>query len=192
MASHAAAASYTKALFSLAKERGQVEAVGRELETVAQTLRDTPSLREFFGRPWVAAAAKRNVAAELGTRLGLSKLGGDFLALLAARGRADLFDAIVAEYGRLTDVAAGRVRARVRTAVPLTAAERTALATHLGRALQAYLSGASETGGGPQVVVEEEVDKGLLGGFVAQIGSFVVDGSLDGQLARLRERLAHG
>ena len=32
----------------------------------------------------------------------------------------------------------------------------------------------------------------LLGGFVAQIGSLVVDGSLDGQLARMRERLARG
>ena len=40
--------------------------------------------------------------------------------------------------------------------------------------------------------MEEIVDKNLLGGFVAEIGSLVVDGSLDGQLARIRERLAKG
>jgi F0F1-type ATP synthase delta subunit len=42
------------------------------------------------------------------------------------------------------------------------------------------------------VLVEEVVDKNLLGGFVAEIGSLVVDGSLDGQLARMRERLVKG
>jgi len=73
------------------------------------------------------------------------------------------------------------VRARVRTAVPLTEAERTALRERLGRAM-----------GGKQVVLEEVVDDRLLGGFVAEVGSFIVDGSLDGQLARLRDRLATG
>jgi len=36
------------------------------------------------------------------------------------------------------------------------------------------------------------VDGALLGGFVAEIGSLLVDGSLDGQLAALRERLVRG
>ena len=40
--------------------------------------------------------------------------------------------------------------------------------------------------------VDAVVDKNLLGGFVAEIGSVIVDGSLDGQLARLKERLARG
>jgi F0F1-type ATP synthase delta subunit len=41
-------------------------------------------------------------------------------------------------------------------------------------------------------VLDERVDQSLLGGFVAQVGSMVLDGSLDGQLARIRERLATG
>jgi ATP synthase delta (OSCP) subunit. len=36
------------------------------------------------------------------------------------------------------------------------------------------------------------MDTSLLGGFVAQVGSLILDGSLDGQLARMRERLARG
>jgi F-type H+-transporting ATPase subunit delta len=65
--------------------------------------------------------------------------------------------------------------------VALTDAERTTLASRLGQAL-----------GGKQVALEEVVDQNLLGGFVAEIGSVIVDGSLDGQLARLKERLARG
>ena len=75
----------------------------------------------------------------------------------------------------------GGVRARVRTAVALNDAERAALSARLSGAL-----------GGKKVLIEEVVDKNLLGGFVAEIGSLVVDGSLDGQLGRLRDRLVHG
>jgi F0F1-type ATP synthase delta subunit len=91
-------------------------------------------------------------------------------------------------YRSLLDAAHGRVRARVRTAVPLTEADRTALGQRLGRALASKAGSAKPV----DVVIEEVQDNHLLGGFVAEIGSLVVDGSLDGQLARLRERLVKG
>ena len=111
----------------------------------------------------------------------MSTLARDFLALVAAQGRVDHLETITAAYRELDDEAAGRVRARVRTAVPLSEAERSALAGRLGRVV-----------GGKQVVLEEVADRELLGGFVAEVGSLLVDGSLDGQLARLRHRLEHG
>jgi F-type H+-transporting ATPase subunit delta len=73
------------------------------------------------------------------------------------------------------------VRVRVRTAVPLSDEERRTLSSRLQRAL-----------GGNELILEETVDRGLLGGFVAESGSYVVDGSLVGQLARMRERLERG
>jgi F-type H+-transporting ATPase subunit delta len=118
------------------------------------------------------------VAAEIGAKLQLSPLTRDFLGLVAQKGRAEYLEAIADAFRALVDGDQNRVRAQVRTAVALTDAERAALAEKLGRAL-----------GGKNVVVEETVDTQLLGGFVAEIGSFIVDGSLDGQLARLRERL---
>jgi len=111
----------------------------------------------------------------------VSKLVRDFLGLVAGHGRAALLPEIAEAYRALVDADVNRARVRVRTAVPLNEQERTLLAARLGTAL-----------GGKQVVIEEVVDKALLGGFVADIGSLVVDGSLDGQLARLRERLARG
>lgn len=175
------ARSYAKALFALAKERGQVDAVGRELGTVVELVAGEPELRAFFARPWVGAAVKRRTAEEVATRLEVSPLARDFLALVAARGRTDQLEAIAAAYRDLLDADQGRVRARVRTVVALTDAERATLMARLGRVLERK-----------HVVLEEVVDRELLGGFVAEIGSLIVDGSLDGQLARLRERLVRG
>jgi len=179
--SQGAARSYAKALHDLARERGQAEAVGAELAQAVELVRTDAALADFFARPGVSATAKRGAADELAQRLGVGKLVRDFLGLVAAHGRGELLPEIGEAYRALVDADLNRARARVRVAVPLTDAERAALASRLGAAL-----------GGKHVAVEDVVDTNLLGGFVAEIGSLIVDGSLDGQLARLKERLARG
>lgn len=180
-ASPGVARSYGKALFELARERSQVDVIARELDAIAAQFASEPELHAFFARPWVTSATKRAVAAEVAARLQVSKLAKDFLELVAAQGRADHLEAIVAAYRVLHDAAEGRVRARVRTAVPLSDADRSALTGRLSRAL-----------GGKHVVLEEVADRELLGGFVAEVGSLLVDASLDGELARMHRRLAQG
>ena len=178
-ATSAAARSYAKALFALAKERGVADTVAHELDTVVAAVTGDAELQRFFSRPWYSADAKRKVAAEVASRLGVSRLVQDFLALVAARGRGSQIAEIGAAFRDAVDHELRRVRARVRTAVALTADEKRALETKIGRAL-----------GATNVIVEDVVDSTLLGGFVAEIGSQIIDASLDGQLARIHQRLA--
>lgn len=177
--SEAVAKSYAKALFELARERNQVEAVGTELDAIARVMTEQPAMLDFLSRPWVAAPTKRGAAAETATRLGVSALTRDFLGLVAARNRADHLAAIAAAFRALDDEAHGRVRVKLRTAVALTDAERDQLSARLSRMLE-----------GKKLVIEEAVDQQLLGGFVAEVGSMILDGSLDNQLDRMRDRLA--
>src|SRR4051812_19575038 len=169
--SEAVAKSYAKAVFELARERNQVDAVGKELDTLAAVMAEQPQLLAFLSRPWVAAAAKRGAAADIAARLGLSPLTRDVLALIAARNRADHLAGIAKAYRAFDDLAQRRVRVQLRTAVALTDAER--------QKLSARLSGMLD---GQQLVIEESVDTQLLGGFVAEVGSMILDGSLDTQL----------
>jgi F-type H+-transporting ATPase subunit delta len=179
--SPAVAKSYAKAIFELARERDQADQLEAELARVAALIGEDGELATVLSQPWVTPANKRKLAEELGQRLELSKLGRDVLALVAAHGRADHLRAIATAYRGMLDAAHGRVRARVRTAVPLTDGDRTALTAKLSSVLESK-----------QVVLDEVTDRSLLGGFVAEIGSLIVDGSLDGQLARLRHQLARG
>jgi F-type H+-transporting ATPase subunit delta len=174
-----AARPYARALHDLARERGQVEAVQKELDAVVRAIAAAPELREVLTRPWVPATAKRNLAVEVAERLGVSALTRDFLALVARHGRADQVEAIAEAYRGLVDESLERARARVRAAVPLTEVEHEQLRTRLARAL-----------GVKDVLLEEVPDPALLGGFVVEVGSYILDASLDGQLARLRQRLA--
>ena len=180
MKSRHAARSYAKALFELAKERHQTDAVGQELEGVSAVVGSDPALLQFFARPGVSSDVKRAVADEIARRAGVSKLVRDFVGLVADQGRGEQLPDIADAYRELVDADAGRLRARVRSAVALTEQERATLASRLGAAL------------GKTVVVEDRVDRELLGGMVAEVGSLVADGSLDGQLARIKDRLARG
>jgi F-type H+-transporting ATPase subunit delta len=177
--SEAVAKSYAKALFELARERNQVDVVTKELATIGAVMAQQPAMEEFLSRPWVAPTAKRGAATEMASRLALSPLTRDFLGLIAARNRADYLPAIAAAYRALDDEAQGRVRVKLRTSQALTAGEREQLSARLSKML-----------GGKRLVIEESVDSQLLGGFVAEVGSMILDGSLDTQLDRMRDRLA--
>ena len=84
---------------------------------------------------------------------------------------------IADQYQRILDQMLGRVRATITSSTPLAAQGETvvaALARQTGRT----------------VLAEERVDPSLLGGVVVDIEGTVYDGSLSGQLERMRER--HG
>lgn len=176
----AVARRYAKALRALAAAESRLEPVADELATFERLLAGEAALRDALTQPWVNAATKRAIVTAVAERLGLSPLARNFLALVAQRRRLDLLPDILAAYRVLVDEAAGRVRARVRSAVPLSEAQRAAIRERLGRRL------------GRTVVIETEVDPALLGGFVAEVGSRLLDASLTGRLRALREQLIRG
>lgn len=176
----ATARRYAKALFQVARESRRLDAVGEELARVLEILVADRRLGEFLSRPWIKGVTKKSVATAIALRLGCSPLVRDFVGLVAQRGRTDHLAEIARAYRSFLDAERGQARAQVRSAVVLGEAERGRLTRRLGPLA------------GKEVIVEARVDASLLGGFVAQIGSLVLDGSLDGQLARLRERLVRG
>jgi F-type H+-transporting ATPase subunit delta len=171
---------YAKALYDVAREAGGTEAVGQEMEQVAAICASDAAAHDVLTRPWIKPADRRAVAMAIAQKVGTRKLVQDFVGLVAERGRADHLPEIVAAYRALVDAELGRTRAQVRTAVALTAGEKQQLSGKLEHAL------------GKRIILEEQVDATLLGGFIAQVGSLIFDGSLDGQLARMRQRLARG
>jgi len=171
---------YAKALFQIARETGSMPAVGVELARFLERFDGDAQLHDVLTRPWIKGVDRRAIAVAVAEGEGCGALVRDFVGLLAERGRIDHFTEIIASYRNFVDEDLGQARATVRTAVPLTDGEK----QELGRRLEGAL--------GKRILLEERVDPTLLGGFVAQVGSYIVDGSLDGQLARMRERLARG
>ena len=171
---------YAKALFSAAREASSAPAVGNDLDQLLRAFSTEPEVRDVLARPWIKHEDRRAIALSIAKKLGVGSLAQNFAGLLAERGRIEYLPEIADAYRALLDEDFRQARARVRSAVPLADDMKKRLTDRLEQLL------------GKRIILEEQVDSTLLGGFVAQVGSFILDGSLDGQLARLRERLARG
>ena len=167
---------YAKALFELAVEEGNVDEVGKRLAELRVAIASDAELAEALRRP--ATREERLALAEsLSGALDAGPTLASTIKLLADRGRLAQLEAVEKVFASLADERAGRVRAHVLSAVPLTddAAAR----------LGAALSQATRR----NVVLDRAVEKELLGGVVAQVGSQVFDGSIRNQIAQLRRAL---
>jgi len=172
-----AARRYAKALLELARAQGLQETVGGELARVAEVLSD-PSLAQLLALPNLPPKTRREVAEQLGTTLALQPLMSNFLRVLAENDRLDIVVDIENAYQRLLERALGRVRAKIRSAAPLSEEELRALVDALGRLTNRT------------VVPTLEVDPDLLGGVMVEIEGQVYDASLKTQLQQLGATLA--
>ena len=178
MARATAARRYAKALFALARDEGRVEELREEIARLSQLLAQNAELRAVLMQPLHPVVQRRAVLKAVGERLGASPLLRSFQGFLVDQRRLVDWGAIEAEYGRLADAAAGLTQARVRSAAPLSDAQR----ERLQRAL--------ERKSGGRVQLHVEIDPNLVGGAIAQLGDLVYDGSLRTQLRQLRAGLA--
>lgn len=180
MARKSAARRYAKALFALAREENRVSEVREEVGRLGQAMVASAELRAVLLQPLHPVAERRAVLGAVAGRLGASPLLKHFLSFLVDQRRLVDWDAIEAEYGELADAAAGVTKAVVRSATPLSEAQR----ERLQRAL--------ERKSGGRVQLQVEIDPDLVGGAVAQVGDMVYDGSLRTQLRQLRATLSRG
>ncbi len=166
---------YAKAIFELATEEGSVDKWSRELALIRVVLADPPA-RAILANPSVSLET-RLAAVDALDLPGIGPQGLNLMRLLAARRRVEQMDEVVEHFEVLADEAAGRVRASVTTAVPLSEEERNKLAGDLSAQL------------GKDVRLVAEVDPAILGGLLLQVGDRLTDASVAGRLDQLRRRV---
>ena len=168
---------YARALFGIGVDAGTFEALGQEIGDLAALWTAAADLRELLENPVFRPDEKRKVLEQILPRVAPTAEVRRLAMLLLERRRITLLPAIARAYRDLADAHTGRVRARVTSAEPLTAAA----ADRVRRALEERT--------GKKVIVETAVDPSLIGGVVAQVGDLVLDGSVRTQLADLRSKL---
>jgi len=168
---------YARALLEVGAETSSIDAFGAELARVAAAMHVAPELRDLLTNPAFSREQRHAALEAVAGPLALSLSVRNLVKLLIDRNRAAQLSDIARIYGELADELAGRARAHVWTAAPLP--------PELASSLEKALSGAVKR----QVTVETSVDSSLLGGAVAQVGSFLFDGSVKGRLKELRREL---
>ncbi len=170
---------YARALYEAAKEQHVLPAIAADMVTLKALPEQSEEFSEFINSPLLSPQLKSDLFQQLFTE-GLHTLTINFLKLLAQKQRERYLSAIMDVFFTIVDEAAGRIVAKVTTAVPISQDQTQRLILQLS----AY--------SGKQVRLETETDKQIQGGFVVQLGDTVFDASVATQLQRLKRQLAKG
>lgn len=181
MTSSALASRYASALVDVAtgpKAGADPHHVLAELRSFEQVFAGSAELRNALTSPSVPPARKRAVVGRIADQLGISRIARNFLFVLSDHRRIASLAEVLEAFDLLLDERLGFTRAEITSARELNESQRNAVSHELERLT------------GRKVRTRFAVDRELLGGLVARLGSTVYDGSVRGQLQMLGKRLA--
>lgn len=171
---------YAKALLLIGKEDGQVETYRQELEDFSALVQKEAVLGQVISNPLYNAEGRKKVLESVIEKLALSRVMKSFLTLLFDKGRFVYLSSINDFYQKLADDLKGIARASLVSA--------TVLSSETVDKIRNTLSEKT----GKDIILEVELDPGLIGGIVTRIGDLVLDGSIKTQLLNMRESLKRG
>lgn len=169
-----AAKEYAAALFMLALEEEAQDEYLSQLCLVEDMLLENPAYSELLSSPAIGIT-ERLSALDAAFSSTLSENVMSFLRLLCENGRMGGFFECVHEYKRLLMEHKKASVARVTSALPLTQEECEKLRLKL------------EDISGHSVRIESIQDKSIIGGLVIEIDGKVIDGSVRGKLADVKD-----
>ena len=167
------AGRYATALFGLARDEKQIDAVTRSLGTLEKAVAESPDLRTLAMSPAISRAEAGKAIRALTPVLDVDPLTGRFLAVLADNGRLRELKEVVRTFRTLASDLRGETTAEVTSARALDDDQVAALKTNLKARL------------GRDVAIDAKVDPDILGGIVIRHGSQMIDASIRTKLNTL-------
>ena len=167
------AGRYAAALFGLARDENQIDAVSRSLEGLSQALAESADLRRVMSSPLVSRNEATAIVANLVPALALDPLTARFLGVLAKNGRLGELPKVITAIRAMAAGYRGETTAQVTTAHPLDDDQVAGLKTQL------------KARAGRDVTIDAQVDPSILGGIVVRLGSQMIDASIRTKLNTL-------
>jgi F-type H+-transporting ATPase subunit delta len=148
-----------------------------ELEQFSELVKSNGELRNVLDNPAVPNGQKLALLDALVAQASASRPVRNFLAILMDKRRFNLLPVITEQVKAEINERLGFADAEIITSRELGADERTALEAQIAKATGKTIRGRYAQ------------DKSVLGGAVVKVGSTVYDGSIKGQLERIKQSM---
>ena len=172
---------YAASLFDLAKQGGggpqACESTLGELEDILEMARANPQFGEFLAS-MILSSSERKSSMQKMFEGRVSDLTYKFLQVVNEKDRLGHLPAIVSAFEQMVQQSYGRVEVDVYTAAPIDQNEIASIRTRLQSML------------GKEPVIHAYTDESMIGGLRLQIGDQLIDGSVQTQLRKLREKVS--
>ena len=158
--------------------RLNAEQLLRETQSVASLVASSKDLREVWESPAIPAEQKRRVLDAIVSREEISRPVRNFVAVLIDHRRIPFLDAIVKQFEVELNTRLGFAEAEITSARQLADKERRTLESEVEKMI------------GKKIRARYTQDPSVLGGAIVKVGSTIYDGSVKGQLERIKEALS--
>ena len=167
---------YSRSLFEVAKEQGNLDRIRDELAAFADALADNRELSVFFFSPYFSTQEKEDGLAR--TVLDADPTFVNFLRVLIENHRLPVIHRVRRQFDVLWEREHEQLPVEVTSAVQLDPA--------VVQALEARIREQT----GQHVQLESKVDPDILGGIVLRVGNSILDASVRNRLEQLRREVA--
>ncbi|HET7440033.1 MAG TPA: ATP synthase F1 subunit delta [Terriglobales bacterium] len=154
--------------------------VTKELNWLVNTLRENDDLRHVWQNPAIPAEQKRDLLDAIVAQERISRPVRNFLAVLIDHRRIALLPKIAQHFEEEINGRLGFAEADITSARELNDREKHALEAQLEKAI------------GQRIKARYARDRNILGGVIVKVGSTIYDGSVLGQLLKLRQQMVSG
>jgi F-type H+-transporting ATPase subunit delta len=170
------AARYAKSLIDLANEKGQVEAVYKDMQFLQSLCKDS---REFLAllRSPIVKADKKNAIVDAVTKGNINEITTAFNRLLINKGRESNLPEIIVSFIDQYKQQKGIHTIKLTTAVPVT--------EEVKKQIVSQVQSQSDMN---NIDLKTSVNEEIIGGFVLEIGDKLIDASIIYDLNKIKSQ----
>ena len=175
----AIASRYARALVDVVLEQKiNADIARQQLNSIVNAVHESPELRRVWESPAVSAEQKRAVLDAIVEQTAVARPVRNFIAVLIDHRRIAMLDDVARQFDNKLNAQLGFAEAEISSARPLSEDGKRQLESQLERLT------------GKKVRAQYSSDPELLGGVVVRVGSTIYDGSVRGQLERIKQDLS--
>jgi len=168
---------YAKVFLHEKAEKEKISILADELQALVNASAADEEINKFFTSPIIEKEVKLKVVNNIVKRLELSSYTLAFLELLIKKDRINIIASIAEEIHEIADQVNGRVRVTVTTAIEPSVEDIEDLSRKIGKFFKS------------NTVVQREIDKSIIGGFIIEGEGKLIDMSVKGQIRRILTKM---
>ena len=165
---------YASALYELATESKNVDAVLKDLEFLQKGMKENTDLKLLVKSPLIASDEKQKIMEKILSKQSSDKLTTNFLKIISNNKRFDHLSSIISQFININAQKRGNVLADVTSADELSDKQKNEINDQLKSTL------------GEKLSLNFKVDKKIIGGLVIKVGSKMIDSSLASKINKLK------
>jgi F-type H+-transporting ATPase subunit delta len=175
--SNSTSKSYAVALYELAKENSELSNTEDGMNGLKNLLNDNFDFKEIISNPAVGKEKKKKIMFEIADQYNFSQTLKNFLGFITIKNRLFFLDQIIDSFLNIISINKGELKAKLVSSKHLSKKELENIQSELSKDFKSPIK------------IDYKYDPNLIAGLIIQVGSVMVDTSIQNKLKQLEKNM---